>query len=621
LREGRPFKRMRASIAANKPYIEAFSTGIFLIVLLELYYIVTAKSSTLQEAVLDILLSAAVLLILASFYFRKNLATERALRESESRFDTVVENALEWIWEIDIEGRYTYASPVVETILGYKPKELMGKSFFELAHPDDIGELAEKVREVLEERSSFRNFLKRNINRKGEVVWLSTSGVPIIDEEGGLKGYRGVSQDITERVHYEQKLEALNKHAAELANAETMSHVAHSTLSAIEQILGYDYLAFGEVEEDLLKFRNTRGREEIQALPLNGRGISVRAVKTGETQLVPDVREDSDFIPSQIPQESISELDVPVKVNGEVVAVINLESEQRNAFSLWDAKLVEILAHHVSSAITIIHEKERYKTSCRELELSNRELDNYTYAVSHDLKAPLRTIQAFTHLLLQRYSEHLDEEGRDYMNRVVNASKRMQELVDDLLVLSRVGRKYTEETHVDLNKLMDEIKLDLEATIKEKEAEILCDNLPTIKAQKVWIHQLFTNLIDNGLKFNDSPSPRVWVAYEERWADYVFSVKDNGIGISEKDKGKIFDVFQRLHTQEEYPGTGAGLAICKKVVESYGGRIWVESHLGSGSIFYFTYPKDVGEKEGTLSDHESHQRMQTENQIPEVVMG
>ena len=619
--EGRLFKRMSASIAANKPYIEAFSTGILLIVLLELYYILTAKSSTLQEAVTDILLSAAVLLIIASFYFRKNLATERALRESESRFDTVVENALEWIWEIDNEGRYTYASPVVETILGYKPEEIIGRSFFELAHPDDRGELAEKAREVLVERSSFRKFLKRNLNRRGEIVWLSTSGVPIIGEDGGLKGCRGVSQDMTERVHYEQKLEALHKHAAELANAETMSHVARTTLNAIEQILGYDYMAFGEVEGDLLKFRNTKGRGEIQALPLNGKGISVRAVKTGETQLIPDVREDSDFIPAQIPQESISELDVPVKVNGEVVAVINIESEQYNAFSPWDAKLVEILAHHVSSAITIIHEKERYKASCRELELSNRELDNYTYAVSHDLKAPLRTIQAFTHLLLKGYSEDLDEEGRDYLNRVGNASRRMQELVDDLLVLSRVGRKYTEETLVDLNKLMDEIRLDLEAALKEKEAEILCDNLPTIKAQKVWIHQLFTNLIDNGIKFNDSTSPRVWVAYEERWGDYVFSVKDNGIGISEKDMAKVFDVFQRLHTQEEYPGTGAGLAICRKIVESYGGRIWVESQLGSGSIFYFTYPKYVDEKEEALSVHEGHQETQAEDQVREAVMG
>jgi light-regulated signal transduction histidine kinase (bacteriophytochrome) len=117
------------------------------------------------------------------------------------------------------------------------------------------------------------------------------------------------------------------------------------------------------------------------------------------------------------------------------------------------------------------------------------------------------------------------------------------------------------------------------------------DDLPTIISQRIWIRQLFTNLISNGLKFNDSPEPKIWITHEDHYDHYVFSVKDNGIGIKEQDRERIFQLFQRLHTQEEYPGTGAGLTICKKIVESNGGRIWVESKVGVGSTFYFTIPK------------------------------
>jgi len=228
----------------------------------------------------------------------------------------------------------------------------------------------------------------------------------------------------------------------------------------------------------------------------------------------------------------------------------------------------------------------------KELERSNRELDDYTYAVSHDLKAPLRTIEAFSSFLLDDFADQLDETGEEYLRRMKDASTRMKGLIDDLLLLSRVGRLHTETELVDLNNVLKDILLDFEAQIKERGAEILVDRLPVIKTQKVWITQLFSNLISNGLKFNESSIPRVEVGYEERPKEYLFSVMDNGIGIKKKDYEKIFQIFQRLHTQDEYPGTGVGLALCKKFVESLGGNIWVDSKPGSGSTFYFTFPKE-----------------------------
>ena len=236
---------------------------------------------------------------------------------------------------------------------------------------------------------------------------------------------------------------------------------------------------------------------------------------------------------------------------------------------------------------------ELIKKSMEDLERSNRELDDYTYAVSHDLKAPLRTITSFSGFILEDYSDKLDDSSKEYLNRIIGASKRMSELIEELLILSRVGRKYTEIETIDLNKLVDAITLDLSAILEEKNGKIIKNELPSMTTQKVWIRQLFTNIISNGLKFNESETPTVWIDYEDKSEYNQFSIRDNGIGIEEKYYEKLFKIFQRLHTQDEYPGTGAGLSICKKIIEFWGGEIWVESKLGQGSTFFFTIPKNI----------------------------
>jgi two-component system sensor histidine kinase/response regulator len=250
-----------------------------------------------------------------------------------------------------------------------------------------------------------------------------------------------------------------------------------------------------------------------------------------------------------------------------------------------------------------VNAEEELKKHMKELQRANRDLEDFTSTVSHDLKAPLRSIQAFSMLLMEDYADKLDETGRDYLNRVKEAVERMVTLIEDLLTLSRVGRKFTEVEAVDLNELLEEIKSDLSARIEERGGEVVvAGKLPTLSTQRVWMKELFMNLIDNGLKFNKSEKPRVEVSCEEITAvikfirdiskgDWLFKVKDNGIGIEEKYQARIFNLFERLHSQSEYEGTGAGLAICKKIVEELGGIIHVESTPGEGSTFYFVIPK------------------------------
>lgn len=288
---------------------------------------------------------------------------------------------------------------------------------------------------------------------------------------------------------------------------------------------------------------------------------------------------------------SLSELAVPIKIGDKVVGVINLEDTKPNTYTEDDEKVLEIIAEHLASAMINIQSQEKIKYHVVELERSNRDLDDYTYVVSHDLKAPLRTIKSFITFLMEDYGIKLDEKGNDYLERVSNAATNMGGLIEDLLLLSRVGRKFVDLEEVNLNELLGEIRCDQAGILQEGGASLMIGELPTLDLQRVWVKQLFSNLVNNGLKFNRSRHPVVEVSCTEDQGKFTFSVKDNGIGIDEGKIPQLFKIFVRLHSSEEFEGTGAGLAICKKVVEYFGGRIWVESRVGVGSTFFFTIPR------------------------------
>ncbi|MHC1635901.1 MAG: sensor histidine kinase [Candidatus Methanospirareceae archaeon] len=242
-----------------------------------------------------------------------------------------------------------------------------------------------------------------------------------------------------------------------------------------------------------------------------------------------------------------------------------------------------------------ITEEKRYKEELerinRELEKKNKELDDFVYAVSHDLKEPLRSITIFSDFLKEDYADKLDDMGKDYLERLQKAAVRMAELIDDLLKLSRIGRKTEEFIEVDLNGLLEEVREELAAAIMEKNVDLRIGKLPVVRCQPTLMKEVFKNLISNAIKFNESKKPMVEVRGEEKKDEYIFSVRDNGIGIEEVHIKRIFGIFQRLHHRDKYPGTGAGLAICKKIIEEHGGRIWTKSKVGEGSTFYFTIPK------------------------------
>jgi signal transduction histidine kinase len=225
-----------------------------------------------------------------------------------------------------------------------------------------------------------------------------------------------------------------------------------------------------------------------------------------------------------------------------------------------------------------------------ELRRSNEDLEQFAYVASHDLQEPLRMITNYLQLLRQRYKDKLDAGADDFIGFALDGSKRMHQLIHDLLTYSRVGTHGKEFARTDCAQALAHALANLRVAIEESRAEITHDSLPAVMGDEVQLTQLFQNLIGNAVKFRGEAAPKIHVGVQRGGAEWEFSVRDNGIGIAPEDFQRIFVVFQRLHSREKYPGTGIGLSVCKKIVERHGGRIWLESKPGQGTTFYFTLP-------------------------------
>jgi signal transduction histidine kinase len=272
-------------------------------------------------------------------------------------------------------------------------------------------------------------------------------------------------------------------------------------------------------------------------------------------------------------------------------------------------KLAELLDHSRSTnqrLETEIIEHERAEQALRmkslELERSNYELNQFAYVASHDLQEPLRMVTMFTQLLQRRYADALDEDAKGYIDFAVDGASRMRQLIQDLLEYSRTGRIAREFEEVDCKALVDSVVTNLRVAVEESEAILHVGPLPRIQGNPTRLFQLFQNLISNAIKFHGEQTPEITIEAEPQGDQWLFRIRDNGIGVHPDYADRIFLVFQRLHTRQEYEGTGIGLALCKRIVGFHGGEIWVESSEGAGSTFYFTLPEEQPSQASTTSE-------------------
>ncbi len=491
-------------------------------------------------------------------------------------------------------------SEPLQKLLGISGKHLRGKSVLDRLHPDD--------RIVIERRfqnpskvafdARFRLLPPRKKNQPPAAkpagpIHVQLTAAPRRTEQGQLLSWRCLFIDITRQVVAE---EARQAQLAELGQAQNKWQRIQAQLDRLKESYSDLYhnapVMYFSLDPDgrFVTFNDTLLRAlGYERQDLLNRKYAEVAVTSANAPLGFEAPSDQEREwETQWRRRDGSLLDVWLRV----VAVY----DEQGKFARWRSCALDFTERNRLANQLRAHTEELQRTNSR-LRHINSELEDFTHVVSHDLKEPLRTLQAYSHLLAEDFSSQLSTDGFQYVNHLLQASQRLGHLIDDLLNLSHVGRAAREPQAFDLIEAVATVRRDLVDLIQRKEATILTEGtLPTVVGDPQRITQLLTNLVANGLKYNKNPEPRVTIGQGPNDADrrqVVIYVRDNGIGIDPKHHQQIFGLFRRVNHQEEFEGTGAGLAICKKIVEAHGGRIWVESAPGQGATFYFKLPTTV----------------------------
>jgi hypothetical protein len=333
---------------------------------------------------------------------------------------------------------------------------------------------------------------------------------------------------------------------------------------------------------------NRLGRQSA-AVREGGRLDLMRRVASGNSVVIDEIA-DAQGLRSFKSEGAHSALIVPIITATEMLGVIEVASRTPRKFRIDEVRLLEAIGHQMGIAVQKARLMQEAERRAQELERSNADLQHFAYIASHDLQEPLRMVSSYMQLLSRRYKEKLDADADEFIGYAVDGAKRMQALINALLSYSRVGTQGKGLEHTDCEKVLDDTLAALKNAIEDSGAQISRGALPTVMADATQLGQLFQNLIANAIKFRNHHAPVVRISAERKGTEWVFTVADNGIGFDPEYADRVFVMFQRLHGRDAYPGTGIGLAVCKKIVERHGGKIWVDSKPGEGACFHFTLP-------------------------------
>ncbi len=543
---------------------------------------------------------------------------EKALNDSEKQLRMITNNMTDMVSQTDINGVLQYVSPSHNHILGYKSEDLLGKTIFDFVHPHDLKIVKTAYNTATDTMRNGRVEVRFR-HADGHYIWLEIIGNLLFDEENCIKGAVFGARDVDERkkaVNQIKKqysvLNGINRIFRGVLTSETENEVAKVSLNVAEKLTGSKIGFIAEInnEGQLDDIAVSSSALKLYKAPYSQISKLVahmkiesylgRAIREKKSQIVndPDSDPDKKGLPEGHPVIN-SFLGVPLKQGDKIVGLIALANKEGGYIS-EDVETIESLSIAILEALISFKSKnklKKYKNRLEEtigdLKRSNDELQRFAYVASHDLQEPLRTIASFTQLLERRYKGQLDNDADEFMDYIVEAALRMKEQIKGLLEYSRIAMEENEFKPVDSGLILGNAVDNLQFAINENNAEVTCGSMPVIMCDAGQLQRIFQNLISNAIKFKkEDKKPKIHISAkkDEENMEYVFTVQDNGIGIEKQYMERIFVIFQRLHTRDEYNGTGIGLSIVKRIIERHGGRIWVESELGVGSNFYFTIP-------------------------------
>lgn len=490
---------------------------------------------------------------------------EENVRSSEEFYRSLISNSSDVIKLVDANGIILFISPSVTRLLGYLPEEMIGRPSSEFIYPEDVERLRQRRLKVIEEGDDNRQREIRVKHKDGNWIWLESNVMNMLDNpvvNGVVVNYR----DISER-------KKMTEQQALLSSIVNSSDDAIISTDLSGNIITWNRgaeMLFGYSTQEMI------GKLLSRIVP-------------------PQLLEEEPTIMTQIKSGKYVEHyeTERMKKDGTIISISLTVSPIKNADGviIGASKICRDITERKKSISKINALNHTLEKRAAELSESNEELERFAFVASHDLQEPLRMVTSFLQLLQKKYSDKLDGVANQYIHFAVDGSERMKKLIQDLLEYSRVGVNKEDYSRVDLNVLVEEVTQLYGDKIKKSGAKIEISHLPMVEGRKVQLSQLFQNLLSNAIKYRSKEPLKIEIGCDDKKRFWDFYVRDNGIGIDPKFNEKIFIIFQRLHNKSEYEGTGIGLAICRKIVDRHGGRMWVESEPGKGSTFRFLLPK------------------------------